>query len=191
MAFRLLAEGMVYSSERSLLSGEELSRLRSSLEGDSEILKYSYGVNDGHGRSCRMCLWNHPGKDITGMVSRCEKVAGTMEHVSKHQPWSAPKTKLHILGCSCLVAKYITTIQNLWWKKHTQAVHLCGIRTTGITISSRLKTNIAEWLQVLVSQRLSVSWHGYSIHSYWQVRWRKWLPEGASVLVLFFGFEFM
>ncbi|CAI8030560.1 L-proline trans-4-hydroxylase [Geodia barretti] len=81
MAFRLLAEGMVYSSERSLLSGEELSRLRSSLEGDSEILKYSYGVNDGHGRSCRMCLWNHPGKDITGMVSRCEKVAGTMEHL--------------------------------------------------------------------------------------------------------------
>ena len=74
---------MVCSSERSLLSGEELSRLRSSLEGDSGILKHSYGVNDEHGRSSRMYLWNHPGNDITGMVGRCEKVAGTMEHVSK------------------------------------------------------------------------------------------------------------
>ena len=26
-----------------------------------------------------MALWNHPGEDSTGMVGRCEKVAGTME----------------------------------------------------------------------------------------------------------------
>lgn len=35
-------------------------------------------VPDGHGRNSRLCLWNHPGQDITGMVGRCQKVAGTM-----------------------------------------------------------------------------------------------------------------
>lgn len=66
---------------RSLLSGAELSHLRTSLEKDGGILQHSYSVDDGHGRSSRLCIWNHPGSDITGMVARCEKVAGTMEQV--------------------------------------------------------------------------------------------------------------
>ncbi len=28
-----------------------------------------------------MCLWNHPGQDLTGMVARCRKVAKTMEEL--------------------------------------------------------------------------------------------------------------
>ena len=64
---------------RSLLSGEELKKLKQFLEEDGEIMKHSYGRDDGHGRSSRMCLWNHPGEDITGMVGRCEKVVTTME----------------------------------------------------------------------------------------------------------------
>jgi len=63
------------------LSKEELSHVRSALEQDSGILQHSYAVNDGHGRNSRLCIWNHPGNDITGMVGRCEKVAGTMEQV--------------------------------------------------------------------------------------------------------------
>lgn len=32
-----------------------------------------------------MALWKHPGKDISGMIARSEKVAGTMEKVwQKH-----------------------------------------------------------------------------------------------------------
>ena len=69
---------------RSLLSGEELLHLKSSLEHDEGILKHSYSVNDGCGRSSRLCLWNHPGNDITGMVGRCKKVTGTMEQVLYH-----------------------------------------------------------------------------------------------------------
>ena len=38
-------------------------------------------MNDGHGRHSRLSLWSHPGKDITGMVARSEKVAGTLEEV--------------------------------------------------------------------------------------------------------------
>ena len=67
---------------RSVLSAEELARLQKVLEEDSEIIKNSYARDDGHGRSSRMCLWNHPGNDITGMIGRCEKVAGTMEKAS-------------------------------------------------------------------------------------------------------------
>lgn len=62
---------------------DELSRLREALERDDGIMQHSYGRDDGHGRSIRMCLWFHPGNDITGMVGRCEKVAGTMEQVSQ------------------------------------------------------------------------------------------------------------
>ena len=29
----------------------------------------------------KMCLWSHPGNDVTGMVGRCEKVVGTCEKV--------------------------------------------------------------------------------------------------------------
>eukprot|EP00731_Ephydatia_muelleri_P016711 Em0009g1135a len=64
---------------RSVLSDEELRRLKEALEHDDGIMKHSYVVGDDKGRCNRMCLWNHPGDDITGMVGRCEKVAGTME----------------------------------------------------------------------------------------------------------------
>merc|ERR1719343_1538739 len=30
------------------------------------------------GRKTRLCLWNQPGNDVTGMVSRVSKVAGLM-----------------------------------------------------------------------------------------------------------------
>ena len=64
---------------RSLLTDEELCKVKRLIEQDDEIAKHSYGRDDGHGRYSRMCLWNHPGEDITGMVGRCEKVVTTME----------------------------------------------------------------------------------------------------------------
>ena len=74
---------------RSLLNSEELTKLKFVLENDSEILKHSYTRDDGHGRKSRMALWNHPGKDITGMIARSEKVAGTVEKVPYHNDqWS-------------------------------------------------------------------------------------------------------
>ena len=71
-----------WRENRSVLSGEELARLKDALEKDGGIMKHSYVVGDDSGRCNRMCLWNHPGDDITGMVARSEKVAGTMEKVS-------------------------------------------------------------------------------------------------------------
>lgn len=63
---------------RSLLTSQELSRLNEDIQKDNGIIQHSFVVPDGHGRNSRLCLWNHPGQDITGMVGRCQKVAGTM-----------------------------------------------------------------------------------------------------------------
>ena len=68
----------LYYHCRSLLNGEELKTVKQLLEQDEEIARHSYGRDDGHGRTSRMCLWHHPGEDITGMVDRCEKVVNTM-----------------------------------------------------------------------------------------------------------------
>jgi hypothetical protein len=40
-------------------------------------------VGDGAGKETYMVVWNHPGVDVTGMVARCEKVAGTCEKVKE------------------------------------------------------------------------------------------------------------
>ena len=66
---------------RSLLSPEEHAHLRSFIEGESEIVKQSWMTADGQGRNSRLCLWNHPGNDVTGMVGRCKKVVETMEEL--------------------------------------------------------------------------------------------------------------
>ena len=63
---------------RSLLTAGELARLNEDIQKDNGIIQHSFVVDDGQGRCSRMSLWNHPGHDMTGMVGRCQKVAGTM-----------------------------------------------------------------------------------------------------------------
>lgn len=77
----LLSDKYCLLSLRSLLSHEELNKLQGALENDEGVVKHNFNRDDGHGRQSRLCLWNHPGNDITGMLARCEKVAGTMEKV--------------------------------------------------------------------------------------------------------------
>ena len=72
---------LLYYMSRSLLLADELSRLKEYLEREDGILQFAYSRDDGHGRQSRMCLWNHPGVDLTGMVGRCQKVAGTMQEL--------------------------------------------------------------------------------------------------------------
>jgi hypothetical protein len=67
-----------YVIVKGLLQSDELQRLEESLTADSGIERYAYGRDDGMGRRTRMALWNHPGKDITGMIARVPKVSGLM-----------------------------------------------------------------------------------------------------------------
>ena len=40
-------------------------------------------VADGskEGRASRLSIWSHPGNDVTGMIARSQKVAGTCQEV--------------------------------------------------------------------------------------------------------------
>ena len=53
-----------------MLFSDEISKLKSYAENDSSIAKYSYEVEDGKGGKSRLCIWNHPGNDVSGKIIR-------------------------------------------------------------------------------------------------------------------------
>ncbi|XP_052789581.1 probable phytanoyl-CoA dioxygenase [Mya arenaria] len=63
---------------RNLLSKEEVDYIMASMQAP-EFKQTMRGVDDGEGRKAHMNIWNQPGKDVTGMVGRCEKVVNTCE----------------------------------------------------------------------------------------------------------------
>lgn len=63
---------------RELLSNEEVKHIEKALT-EGAFADHTYGVADGDGKEAHLILWNHPGVDVTGMVGRCEKVAGSCE----------------------------------------------------------------------------------------------------------------
>lgn len=63
---------------RGLCSKEEIGHIEKALVV-GKFSDHTYGVADDNGREAHMILWNHPGVDVTGMVARCEKVAGSCE----------------------------------------------------------------------------------------------------------------
>ncbi|XP_071807152.1 L-proline trans-4-hydroxylase-like [Asterias amurensis] len=68
-----------YFIVRSLISPDEMTALRTAIDRDDGIREHAINLPDGEGRCSKMSLWNHPGSDVTGMLARCDKVAGTME----------------------------------------------------------------------------------------------------------------
>ncbi|OWF56108.1 uncharacterized protein LOC110451794 [Mizuhopecten yessoensis] len=63
---------------RGLLDKEELTKVKEVIESP-EVLKFQYGRPDKSGKEPKLILWQHPGEDVTGMVARCHKVAGTCD----------------------------------------------------------------------------------------------------------------
>ncbi|XP_066294657.1 uncharacterized protein [Branchiostoma lanceolatum] len=63
---------------RGVLSKQEISNLRQALELEEGVKKHSYEIPDGSGKSIRLCIWRHPGNDVTAMIARMEKTAGFM-----------------------------------------------------------------------------------------------------------------
>ena len=66
---------------RGLLDHEESDKLKAALEGDEGLRTMTYARDDGMGRTAKTCFWTQPGNDITGLIARSDKVAGTMEKV--------------------------------------------------------------------------------------------------------------
>eukprot|EP00095_Tigriopus_kingsejongensis_P008453 maker-scaffold18_size714446-snap-gene-1.19 protein:Tk08453 transcript:maker-scaffold18_size714446-snap-gene-1.19-mRNA-1 annotation:"hypothetical protein BRAFLDRAFT_71485" len=68
-----------YIIVRKLLSPEEMTKLKDCVETSADIQKNAFGRKDIHGRLSKLSLWNYAGNDVTGVVARIQKVAGTMQ----------------------------------------------------------------------------------------------------------------
>ncbi|XP_019633213.1 PREDICTED: uncharacterized protein LOC109476652 [Branchiostoma belcheri] len=65
---------------RNLLDAEEVEKLRQTVGGaDGGMLSNAFHSADDTGRLVKVCLWKHPGNDVTGIIARSKKVAGTFE----------------------------------------------------------------------------------------------------------------
>ena len=51
------------------------------MEGNGLIKKHVNQSSDNKGGKTKICLWNHPGNYISGILVRIQKTAGTMQKV--------------------------------------------------------------------------------------------------------------
>ncbi|KAK8387063.1 hypothetical protein O3P69_018016 [Scylla paramamosain] len=70
-----------YILVRNILTKEEVTKVRVAVESSEGIQAHAQGKADGEKTKSKMALWNHPGNDVSGMLARMERVAGTMEQL--------------------------------------------------------------------------------------------------------------
>lgn len=73
------ADGFLLIPE--LLDAEETELLITAARQDGKIQEHAFGVDDREGKTSRLSLWNHPGDDIWGCVSRSQRIVGAMEQL--------------------------------------------------------------------------------------------------------------
>ncbi|MEQ1828589.1 MAG: phytanoyl-CoA dioxygenase family protein [Pirellula sp.] len=66
---------------RSLLDAEETRLTLEAARRDESIRIHSMDVIDTQGRSTHLSLWNHPGDDIYGAISRSRRIVDAMEQL--------------------------------------------------------------------------------------------------------------
>ena len=64
-----------------LLDQEEVTLLRDLALNDRGMQSNAFGVEDTQGRKSRLSLWNHPGDDLYGMISRSRRIVDRLEQV--------------------------------------------------------------------------------------------------------------
>src|SRR4051794_554673 len=64
-----------------LLDEEETRLLLDAARADRNMLEHAFGVEDTTGRKSKLSLWNNPGDDIFGMVSRSARIVEAMEQL--------------------------------------------------------------------------------------------------------------
>ena len=66
---------------KNMFSSEETSLLLASAKQDQLLQKKAYAVKDSEGKNSKLSLWNHPGDDVWGMVSRSHRIVNSMEEL--------------------------------------------------------------------------------------------------------------
>ncbi|XP_046577348.1 ectoine dioxygenase-like [Haliotis rubra] len=64
---------------RGLLEPDELQKVTRAFEDSEYIKSNAYSTSDGTGRKSRVACWKQPGDDVTGLVTRSERVVRTCE----------------------------------------------------------------------------------------------------------------
>ncbi len=76
---RFNADGFLIA--KGLLDSEEIGLLHQVAREDRVMQQNGFGVADVRGRLSRLAVWNHPGDDIYGMVSRSTRIVDAMEQL--------------------------------------------------------------------------------------------------------------
>ncbi|GAA4303614.1 phytanoyl-CoA dioxygenase family protein [Compostibacter hankyongensis] len=64
---------------RSLFTGEEIRLIYETSTEDEAIRQHSYDLLDRQGNKTKLAMWYTPGDDVFGMLSRCSRMADTVE----------------------------------------------------------------------------------------------------------------
>ncbi|XP_045104653.1 ectoine dioxygenase-like isoform X1 [Portunus trituberculatus] len=70
-----------YIIVRNMFNNGEVAKVRAALEDPNGVQQFSFSRSDGKSRDLRFVLWNHPGRDVTGVMARTQRVAGTAEEL--------------------------------------------------------------------------------------------------------------
>ena len=71
-----------YHLARGLFSDEEIARVLAAAERDQELAQHAFDRADGEGGRVRLSLWNHPGDDVYGVLSRTARVVERAEQLT-------------------------------------------------------------------------------------------------------------
>ena len=70
-----------YLIVRGLFSADEVTRVLGEAERDQELLSHTFDREDGEGGRVRMAVWNHPGDDVYGTLSRTARLVDRAEQI--------------------------------------------------------------------------------------------------------------
>ena len=70
-----------YLLVENLLSPEETELLQRTCRADAALSQAAMDVRDASGRKTNLSLWNDPGDDLYGLISRSERVVNRMEQM--------------------------------------------------------------------------------------------------------------
>ena len=70
-----------YHVARGLFSAPEIARVLAAAARDKELERHAFDRADGEGGRVRLSLWNHPGDDVYGVLSRTARVVERAEQL--------------------------------------------------------------------------------------------------------------
>ena len=74
---QFLEDGYVFVPN--LLSPEEVAVIMQAAKQDAAIEEFAFAIDDAGGKKTKLAVWNHPGDDIYGMISRSRRIVDRME----------------------------------------------------------------------------------------------------------------